>query len=152
MKILASRNIIIGCAVIGVLFVALVVLHSSTSSLETMPSAGRIGAPPAATGEVQALDTVLAAYQHNRSAALRRYRTSPFSTTIDTVTPVGKSGWASAVTVGGGRATLYIADSSWKSMAPPIAPGQTRQFTCVDWQSGSGGTVAMYGCGTVSTP
>ncbi len=152
MKLLASRNIIIAMAGLGVLFVVVVFAHSLIGSTATMPSAEQIGPPPAATGPVESLDTVLAAYRRNGSAALRRYRSSPFSATVDSVTPVQKSGWAVSASVDGGRATVYIADDEWPSVTPPLAPQQTRAFTCMDWQAGAAGTLTMYGCGTVATP
>ena len=155
MKLLASRNIIVTMAGLGVLFVAVVFVHSlvgASESMPTLPSADQIGPPPAPTGPVEPLDTVLAAYRRNGSAALRRYRNSPITATVDSVVPVGKSGWAVAATVDGGRATVYIGDDEWRSITPPLAPKQTRAFTCMDWQSGAAGRLTMYGCGTVSTP
>jgi hypothetical protein len=137
---------------LGVLFIAVVLVHSVTGSSQTMPSAEQIGPPPVATGPVEPLDTVLAAYRRSGSAALRRYRSSPFSATVDSVKPVQKSGWAVAASVDGGRATVYIANDEWKSITTPLAPKQTRAVTCMDWQSGAAGTLTMYGCGVVATP
>lgn len=137
---------------LGVLFLAAVLVHSITGSSEAMPSAAQIGPPPRATGPVEPLDTVLAAYRRSGSAALRRYRNSPFSATVDSVKPVQKSGWAVSASVDGGRATVYIASDEWPTITPPLAPQQTRAFTCMDWQSGAAGTLMMYGCGTVATP
>ena len=140
---------------LGVLFVVVVFAHSligSSEAMPTMPSADQIGPPPQATGPVEPLDTVLAAYRRNGSAALRRYRNSPFSATVDSVKPVQKSGWAIAASVDGGRATVYIAEDEGESLTPALAPKQTRAFTCMDWQSGAAGTLTMYGCGIVATP
>lgn len=137
---------------LGVLFIAVVLVHSVTGSSQTLPSAEQIGPPPAATGPVEPLDSVLTAYRRSGNAALRRYRSSPFSATVESVTPVQKSGWAASASVDGGRATVYIADDEWQSIAPPLAPKQTRAFTCMDWQSGAAGTLTMYGCGAVATP
>ena len=132
-KLLASRNIILGIAVIGILLVSFVMLQTRTGSSETMPAADRIGTPPAASADVVPLDTVLAALQGNRTAAARRYRQATFSGHVEAVTPVRKSGWAATITLNGGRATAYIADSQWRSIARPIVKGQTRAFTCADW-------------------
>ena len=148
-KLLASRNILIGVGIIAALFVVLVVLQTRTGSTETMPSAERFAAPPEATGEVVPLETVLAAFQRNRTNALRRYRQSPMRARVDAVQPVGRSGWASSVTLDGGRATAYFAESLWTSIQPPVEAGQTRTFTCADWQYGGSNSVAMYGCGVV---
>jgi hypothetical protein len=151
-KLLASRNILIAMAGLGVVFVAVVLVHSIIGSAEAMPTAERIGPPPAATGPVESLDTVLAAYRRSGNAALRRYRNSPFSAKVDSLMPVRKSGWAVSASVDGGRATVYIADREWESITPPLVPEQTRAFTCMDWQAGAAGTLTMYGCGTVATP
>ena len=150
-KLLASRNIIISIGVLAILFAAFVVVQTRTGSAETVPPAERVGAPPSATGEVVPLNDVLTAYQRNRTAALRRFHNSPLSAQVDAVTPVQKSGWAASVTANGGRATLYFADGVWPSIAPVIASGQKRTFTCADWQSGPSGSVAMYGCGIAET-
>src|SRR4051812_21337571 len=107
-KLLASRNILVGVGIVAALFVALVVLQTRTGSTETMPSAERFAAPPEPTGEVVPLETVLAAFQRNRTNALRRYRQSPMSARVDAVQPVGKAGWASSVTLDGGRAVAYF--------------------------------------------
>jgi len=154
-KLLASRNIIVTMAGLGVIFVVVVFAHSligSSEAMPTMPSADQIGPPPSPTGPVEPLDTVVAAYRRNGSAALRRYRNSPFSATIDSLSPVRKNGWAVSASVDDGRATVYIADDEWQSINPPLAPKQTRGFTCMDWQSGAAGRLTMYGCGTVATP
>lgn len=145
-KLLASKNIILGIAVVGVLLVVFVVFQSRTGSSETMPSAERVGAPPEATGEVVPLDTVLDAFARNRTTA-RRYRQSPFSAQVDAVTPMETSGWAAAVALNGGRATAYIGKSQWQALAPPLAAGQERTFTCADWQTAGSKTATMYGCG-----
>ena len=150
-KLLASRNLLVGIAILAVAFVAFVLLQTrSGAAADTMPSAERFSVPPAPIGDVVPLDTVLAAYKQSRTTALRKYRDSPFSTQVETVTPVNMSGWAEAVTVGGGRATLYFTES--QASAPVIAAGQTGTFICADWQSGASGTVMMYGCGAVPTP
>jgi len=147
-KLLASRNLIIGIAILGVLFVAFVLLQSrSGAAAETMPSAERFSIPPAPTGADVPLDTILTAYKQSRSTAIRKYRASPFTTQVDAVEPVTRNGWAEAVTVGGGRATLYFTES--QASAPSIAPGQPGTFICADWQTGGGGMVMMYGCGAV---
>lgn len=137
---------------LGVLFIAVVLVHSVTGSSQTLPSADQIGPPPVAKGPVEPLDTVVAAYRRNGSSALRRYRHSPFRATVDSVMPVQKSGWAVSASVDGGRATVYIADEEWQSVIPPLAPKQARAFTCMDWQAGAAGTLTLYGCGVVATP
>ena len=151
-KLLASRNILLGVGVVAALFVVVVVLQTGTGSTETMPPAERFGSPPEATGEVVPLETVLAAFQRNRTNALRRYRQAPMSARVDSVQPVGKSGWASLVTLDNGRATAYFTEPLWKSIHPPVEAGQTRTFTCADWQHGGSNSVVLYGCGVVRTP
>ena len=146
-KLLASRNILIGVGIVAALFVVLVVLQTRTGSTETMPPAERFSAPPEPSGEVVSLETVLAAFQRNRTNALRRYRQSPMSAHVDAIQPVGKSGWASSVTLDSGRATAYFAEPLWKSIQPPIQAGQMRTFTCADWQYGGSNSVMLYGCG-----
>jgi len=150
-KLLASRNILLGVGIVAALFVALVVLQTRTGSTETMPSAERFASPPEPTGEVVPLETVLAAFQRNRTNALRRYRESPMSAHVDGVQPVGKAGWASSVTLDGGRAVAYFTEPLWKSLQPPLEPGKTRTFTCADWQYGGSDSVALYGCGVVQS-
>jgi hypothetical protein len=149
-KLLASRNIIIGVAVVATLFVAFVLLHTRTGSSETMPSAARIGLPPAPDGDVVPIDTILSAYQRSRTNALRHYRTSPFTAAVDAVTPMRRNGWVAAVVVNGGRTTMHFAEQPWRAIEQPLAAGQTRTFTCADWQSGPSGTLLMYGCGVVN--
>jgi hypothetical protein len=152
-KLLASRNIIIGIAVLAVVFVLFAVFQMRTGSTEeTLPLAERISPPPIPTGESVALDAVLASFQRGRATTMRKYHASPLIASVDTVTEVNTRGWAEAVTVGGGRATFYFTDSAWHSINPSLAPGQTRSFTCADWQSGPSGTVVMYGCGVVERP
>jgi hypothetical protein len=151
-KLLASRNILLGMAIIGLLLVSFVMLQTRTGSSETMPSADRIGSPPEASADVVPLDTVLAAVQGNRTPAARRYRQATFSGHVDGVTPLHKNGWAATITLNGGRAIAYVADSQWRSIAPAIAKGQTRAFTCADWESGVSSSVTMYGCGVVPAP
>ena len=149
MKLLASRNILIGVGIVAALFVVLVVLQTGMGSTETMPSAERFATPPDAIGEVVPLETVLAAFQRNRTNALRRYRRSPMSAHVDAVQPVGKAGWASSVTLDGGRAVAYFTEPLWKSVQPPLEAGQTRTLTCADWQYGGSNSVALYGCAVV---
>jgi hypothetical protein len=151
-KLLASRNILLGVAIVGILLVSFVMLQTRTGSSETMPSADRIGAPPEASADVVPLDTALAAVQGSRTPAARRYRQATFSGHVDEVMLLGKNGWAAAITLNGGRATAYIAESRWRSIAPAIAKGQTRAFTCADWESGVAGTSTMYGCAVVPAP
>jgi hypothetical protein len=151
-KLLASRNIILGIAVIGIFLVSFVMLQTRTGSSETTPSADRVGSPPEASADVVPLDTVLAAMQGSRTPAARRYRQATFTGHVEAVTPLRRNGWAAAITLNGGRATAYIADSQWSSIAAPIAIGQTRAFTCADWESGVSSTVTMYGCGVVPAP
>jgi hypothetical protein len=146
-RLLASRNILIATAVFSVALMAVIVFQTRTGSAETMPSADRIGTPPEPAGDVVPLETVLTAFQRSRATALRHYRHEPFSAHLETVTPVQKNGWAARLLLAGGRVTAYIADQQWKSLAEPVAAGQTRAFTCFDWQSGAGGTVTLYGCG-----
>jgi hypothetical protein len=146
-KLLASRNILIGVGVIAALFAVFVVLQTRTGSSETVPPAERFSAPPQAEGDVVPLDTVLTAFQRSGAQAVRRYRHAPLSAHVDAVTPVGKNGWASEVTLDGGRASAYFSDQQWKSIEPPIAAGETRTITCADWQYGAASAVAMYGCG-----
>jgi hypothetical protein len=148
-KLLASRNILIGAGIVAALFVVLVVLQTRTGSSETMPSAERFAVPPQSTGDVVPLETVLTEFQRNRSQAMRQYRNSPIRARVDGMTPVGRSGWASAVTLEGGRASAYFTDQQWTSIDPPIAAGQTRTFTCADWQYGAANSVALYGCAIV---
>jgi hypothetical protein len=145
-KLLASKTIIIFTGVIAVAFVAMAVVYALVGPAESMPSAERIGTPPAASGEVVPLDTIVAAFQRSRTMALKQYRTTPFMAHVNAVTRVGKSGWAAAVTLAG-HATAYVSDQQWQSITPPLAVGQTRAFTCFDWQSGAAGAVTMYGCG-----
>jgi len=150
-KLLASRNLLVGIAILGAVFVAFVLLQTRSGAVaDTMPSAERFSVPPAPTGDVVPLDTILAAYKQSRSTAIRKYRDSPFTTQVDTVTPVNKSGWAEAATAAGGRAMLYFTES--QASAPAIAAGQSATFICADWQSGASGTVLMYGCGAVPMP
>jgi len=146
-KLLASRNILIAAALFAVAFVALIVLQTRTGSAETLPPAERVGVPPEPSGTAVPLDTVLAAFQRSRSTALRQYRHTPFTAPVDTIAPVGKSGWASRVNLAGGRATAYFSDQQWRTSDTTLVPGQTYAFTCFDWQSGAGGTVTLYGCG-----
>lgn len=148
-KLLASRNILIGVGIVAALFVVLVVLQSRTGSSEAMPSAERFSSPPQPSGEVVPLETVLSAFQRNRTQALRRYRNTPFSARVEAVVPIAKAGWASAVTLDAGRASAYFTDQQWTATAPPIAAGQMRTFTCEDWQYGGSNSVALYGCGVV---
>ena len=149
MKLLASRNILIASALIAVLFVGMVLLHPGTGSSESMPSADRISPPPVPTGSVESLDAVLAAHRKG-SIEARRSRTTPFSATVDSVRPVGRGGWALSASLDDGRAMIYIADREKPSITPPLAPGQTRAFTCSDWQASTGRTWTLYGCGTVT--
>jgi len=148
-KLLASRNLLIAIAIIGTLFVVFVVLQTRTGSSETMPSAERVGSPPAPAGDIVPLDTVLDAFERNRTTA-RRYRQSPFTAHVDAVTPVAKSGWAAAVTLNGGRATAYLAESQWPSIDPPLKKGQMRTLTCADWQTAGSNRFTMYGCGVAA--
>ena len=148
-KLLASRNIILGIAVIGVLLVVFVVFQTRTGSSETMPSADRVGAPPAATGDVVPLDTVLDAFAKNRTTA-RKYRQSPFRAHVDAVTPMNTGGWAALVALNGGRAVAYVAQSQWQASAPALAAGQERTFTCADWQTAGAKAATLYGCGVVA--
>src|SRR3954467_14014791 len=152
LKLLASRNIILAIAVVGTLLVSFVMLQTRTGSSETMPSADRIGSPPPARAHLGAPATVLGALEGNRTPAARRYRQATFSGQVEAVTPLHKNGWAATITLDGGRATAYIADSQWQSIAPPVAKGQTRAFTCADWESGLSSSVTMYGCGVVPAP
>jgi hypothetical protein len=146
MKLLASRNILIGVTIIAVVAIGIVVLQQTSSgSTDTTPTAERIGAPPVATGDEVPLDTVLTALQRSGTAGIRRYRNAPLTGHVDTVTPVHKNGWAAAVTFDGGRATAYFADDQWHAAAPALAAGQTRSFTCADWRTGP--SITMYGCG-----
>jgi hypothetical protein len=149
-KLLASRNLLIAIAVLAVVFVAFVALQTQSGATETMPSAERFSAPPAPSGAAVPLDTILAAYKQSRTTALRKYRYSPFTTQVDAVTPVNKNGWASAVTAGGSRATLYFANDQWPSGSSALAAGQVGTFLCADWQSGPSGMLMMYGCGVVA--
>jgi len=152
-KLLASRNLLIGIAVVTVAFVAFVLLQSrSGAASDTMPSAERFSAPPAATGEVVPLDTILTAFKQSRSTAVRKYRESPFTTVVDAVIPVKRNGWGETAVVGGQRATLYFSETQWQSASPPIAPAQLRTFICADWQSAAAGTVTMYGCTAIAAP
>jgi hypothetical protein len=146
-KLLASRNLLVAIAVLAVVFIAFALFQSRSGAAETMPSAEHFSVPPAPTGAVIPLDTLLAAYKQSRPTALRKYRNAPFTTQVDAVTPVNRNGWAEAVTVSGGRATLYFTDS--QASDPTIAAGQPGTFVCADWQSGPAGTVLMYGCGAV---
>jgi len=148
-KLLGSRNILIGVGIVATLFVVLVVLQTRTGSSGTMPSAERFSVPPEATGDVVPLDTVLAAFQRNRTQAIRRYQTVPISARVDAVAPVGKGGWASVVTLEGGRASAYFTDRQWTSIDQPVAAGQMRTFTCADWEYGGSSSVELYGCGVV---
>lgn len=147
-KLLASRNIILGIAVIGVFATIFVVFQSRTGSSETMPSAERVGEPPAATGDVVPLDTVLDTFAKNRTAA-RKYRQSLFRAHVDRVTVMDTNGWAAAVALNSGRATAYIAKGQWQALGRPIVAGQERTFTCADWQTGAK-TATMYGCGVAA--
>jgi len=103
----------------------------------------------AATGDVVPLETVLDAFVKNRTTA-RRYRQSPFSAHVEAVTPMHANGWAATVALNGGRATAYIAESQWPAIAPPLAAGQDRTFTCADWQTAGVKTATMYGCGVAT--
>ena len=147
-KLLGSKNILVGIALLSVAFIAIVLLQTRSGASETLPGAERFARPPAATGEVVSLATVRAAYQRNRTTALRQYRKSPIGAQVHAVTPVNKNGWAAAVALDGGVATAYFADRDWQGISP-VAVGQTMTVTCADWQSGAGGTVTMYGCGVV---
>ena len=145
-KLLASKTIILGTGVLAILFVAMVVVYALVGPAESLPSAERVGTPPAAAGEAVPLDRVLAVFQRSRTTALRQFRAAPFRAHVNGVTPIGKSGWAAAITFEG-HATAYVSDQQWRAIVPPLAPGQNREFTCFDWQSGVGGAVTMYGCG-----
>jgi hypothetical protein len=145
-KLLASKNIIIGVVVIGTVLVAALVLGPGRSPSPAVTPASRIAPPSRGSAEVIPLETILAAFQRNTTAALRQYRRSSFSAHIDAVSPVGADGWAATVTLGDGRATAYIADAQWRAMPAPVTTGQVRTFVCSDWQSGPSGTLTMYGC------
>jgi hypothetical protein len=151
MKLLASRNILIGVTIIAFVAIAIVVLQQTSSgSTDTTPTAERIGAPPAASGDAVPLDTVLTALHRSGTAGIRRYRSSPLTGHVDAVRPVHHNGWAAAVTLDGGRATAYFADAPWQAAAPAVTAGQTRLFTCADWRTGP--SITMYGCGFVGQP
>jgi len=151
LKLLASRNILIGITVIGFVAIGIIVLQQTSSgSTDTAPTAARIGTPPAASGDVVPLDTVLTALHRSGPAGIRRYRNSPLTGRVDAVTPVHQNGWAAAVTFDGGLATAYFADPQWQAAAPAVTAGQTRSFTCADWRTGP--SITMYGCGFVSQP
>jgi hypothetical protein len=146
-KLLASRNILMASGVFAVAFVAVVLLHSYAGPVEAMPQAESVGIPPAPSGAVIPLDTLLDAYKRSRATALRQYRHAPFQTKVETVTPVNTGGWAQAVTVDGGRATLYFTENQGSD--PTIAAGQPGTFICADWQTGPSGTMMKFGCGAI---